>query len=114
MYKRYLVLAARVLYDVVNEQKKMDRCDAELYLELAQSARSCARLHSKVSRPGHIRLLFWRACCCWMRGRRHLGKYASSVAGVFHAIHPREDTAEYCRFALESFIRDVPGSEPER
>jgi len=43
IYKRYLALAARVLYDVVNERKEMDRRDAELYLELAQTAkRLCA------------------------------------------------------------------------
>jgi len=52
LYKRYLVLAARVLYDVVNEQKEMDRHDAqaELCLELAQSARRLCAAPVKVTK----------------------------------------------------------------
>ena len=114
MYKRYLVLAARVLYDVENEPKKMDRRDAELYLELAQSARRlCASPLKSKQIPGAYTFAILASVLLLDAGKEAWGKYASSVAGVFHAIHPREDTAAYCRFALESFIRDVSGSGPE-
>ena len=43
-----------------------------------------------------------------------MARYASLIAGMFYATHPREDTAAYCgSFALESFMSDIEGSEPE-
>ena len=92
----------------------MDRRDAELYLELAQSARRlCTSLLKSKQISGAYTFVILASVLLLDAGMEALGKYASSVVGVFHAIHPREDTAAYCRFALESFIRDVSGSEPE-
>jgi hypothetical protein len=113
IYKKYSVLAARVLYDVVNEQKKMDRRDAELYLELAQTAkRLCESPLKSKQVPGAYTFVVLASVLPLEAGKEALAKYAGIIAGMFHATHPREDTAAYCRFELESFIRDTSGSEP--
>ncbi|EDR01735.1 uncharacterized protein LACBIDRAFT_332987 [Laccaria bicolor S238N-H82] len=114
IFKKYLVLAARVLYDVVNDQKKVDQRDAELYLELGQTARRlCAAPLKSKQIMGAYTFAILASVLKLEAGKEALGKYANVIAGMFHATHPREDTAAYCRFALESFMSDISGSDSE-
>jgi len=92
----------------------MDWRDAELYLELAQSAgRLCAYPVKSKQIPGAYTFVVLASVLRLEAGKEALAKYASVIAGMFHATHPRGDTAAYCRFALESFMSDIEGSEPE-